>query len=582
MRGLQWLKLVVTSAVLSTAVGSCGRVAERERFQIDSNTNWLRLCESSAECSGALVCLCGQCSQPCSESAECGLLPGASCGSASGSSCGDDDTGAGGLCLLDCSSASECAADFTCSSGACVPLPVALPPGDERAETAFVDAPPTAPQICPNDGQSLDMDQVFTTIADNLSGEDADDQVNFRYFSLANRLNAGLCDSSLDVERAGLVKALNSLSLAPTMEQPFDVDGNGVIYRIDLRDYEWDRPISIDGTNYDDVWEALVAHDLYSVPWVGDDVDDVVADTGTAFPVMFASAFGAVATEAPVYYGVIGMPENVDQFVANELEIDISANISALEVVRAGFSGAGLGLPASAFLAERHDIEVRNGYFWQVAEFGGGAARLFGDPLGQPTGERELVFTLGNGLLAFAFADAGGNRLPDSALLSTPGTRRALRSSFQRYASGVSVRDEVRPAMSSGTGHLTPDQVARIVEEYPDAAELTRLLAEDRGVYAEALNRANLDIDAADPISATHAAFAADVELNVAAGDLVVSPEFLEGNLGELGPELQSLASGRISRDDFSAFYVRSLCRLSIVLDNTPDPAACDAAASGL
>ena len=136
-------------------------------------------------------------------------------------------------------------------------------------------------------------------------------------------------------------------------------------------------------------------------------LDDAVADMGTAFPVMFADSFLATAMTAEMYYALIDVPENIDDFILNDLGIDVEQNSSDQEVIRAGFSGASIGLPENAFLAERHDIEVRNGVLWQIADFGGGPDGLFEDPLGQPRGERKLVFTLPNGLLGFALAACG-------------------------------------------------------------------------------------------------------------------------------------------------------------------------------
>jgi hypothetical protein len=38
------------------------------------------------------------------------------------------------------------------------------------------------------------------------------------------------------------------------------------------------------------------------------------------------------------------------------------------------------------------------------------------------------------------------------------------------------------------------------------------------------------------------------------------------------------LGDTRVDRDDFTQFYVNSLCEISTLLDNQPDPAVCDQA----
>jgi hypothetical protein len=164
-----------------------------------------------------------------------------------------------------------------------------VPTDDIQRVADFIDNPnywDIQPEIsCADSGQQIDFDQLFQEINDDLSGEDADDQANYRYLVLTNRYNAGVCnDTQLDRDRQALVKMVNMLSTAPTIEEPFDVNGEGLIYRIDLRDYEWDRAITINGENFNDVWEGIAANNPYAVAFVGDDADDAVADTGT-FPV---------------------------------------------------------------------------------------------------------------------------------------------------------------------------------------------------------------------------------------------------------------------------------------------------------
>jgi hypothetical protein len=67
-----------------------------------------------------------------------------------------------------------------------------------------------------------------------------------------------------------------------------------------------------------------------------------------------------------------------------------------------------------------------------------------------------------------------------------------------------------------------------------------------------------------------------------AAGDLGLTPDDLADNLDILNPVLEVLDRGTIDRDDFTAVFVDSLCRISTPLENQPDVAVCDAAAAAL
>ena len=210
----------------------------------------------------------------------------------------------------------------------------------------------------------LDFDQLFDIINEDLDGQDPFDQVNFRYLTLINRSNVVGCGQRLDRDRQALSKLVNSLSLSASIEEPLDVEGSGLVYRIDMRDYEWDRAITVNGQSYNDAWEAIAAHNLYAVPFVGDAADDAVADTGTAFPFMDADSLLAAAAVEELYYALIDIDVNqtIDDFILNELGIDAVSNLEFEEMVRAGFSGTSVGFPGRSFLAERHDINVRAGY----------------------------------------------------------------------------------------------------------------------------------------------------------------------------------------------------------------------------
>jgi mono/diheme cytochrome c family protein len=81
-----------------------------------------------------------------------------------------------------------------------------VPTDDIQRVADFIDNPNywDVPEVgdCRDSGQLIDFDQLFQEINDDLSGEDADDQVNFRYLVLTNRYNAGICnDTSLDRDR---------------------------------------------------------------------------------------------------------------------------------------------------------------------------------------------------------------------------------------------------------------------------------------------------------------------------------------------------------------------------------------------
>lgn len=437
--------------------------------------------------------------------------------------------------------------------------------------------PQTPPVSC---NAVIDQDSLYQTINADLAGLDVEDQPFARYLSLADLSNA--CTGSLDADRAALSKLINSLSLSATLTQPVAVDADETLYRIDLRDYDWDRQIEVGGKRFDDAWEALIASSAYALPFVGDDADDAVSDTGTTVPVLFGSAFVAAAASAPLYYALLGVSADLDDQLSNELGIDVAADRADGETVRAGFVADGQD-GETQFLAERFDLEVRAGVAWQISEFGGD---LFEDPLGNASGERELVFTLPNGLQGHIVADANGRVRNDSNVvidLEAANLRaRVADSYFRLRAQGVEVQDEVRPFVLANPGDFDQAERNAILAVYPAADDLEALLDADRSNFlAASLSRLGQDIDdAPEPVSQTFANFSAEVDLATAAGELMVTTDELLQNLALLDPALGVLDGGSIDRADFTQLYASSVCTFTVVLENQVDPAVCDLALS--
>jgi len=433
--------------------------------------------------------------------------------------------------------------------------------------------PPPPPVAC---SALIDPDALYATINADLAGIDADDLPFVRYLSLADLSNA--CKGSLDGDRAALSKLINSLSISATLTQPLAVDAAETLYRIDLRDYDWDREIVVGATRFVDAWEALLSESPYALPFVGDDADDAVSDTGTSVPVLFGSAFVAAAASAPLYYALLGISADLDDQLENELGIDVANARATGETVRAGFVADGLE-GETQFLAERFFIEFRAGVAWQISEFGGD---LFEDPLGNASGERELIFTLPNGLQGHIVADADGHVKNSSDVvidLEASDFRASVANSYFRLrAQGVDVQDEVRPFVLANPGDFSAAERNAILAVYPAADDLEALLDADRSnFFAASLARLGQDIDAApEPVSQTFANFNADVDLATAAGELMVTADNLRDNLALLDPALSVLDGGRVDRGDFTQLYAQSFCILGVVLENQVDPAVCD------
>jgi serine/threonine-protein kinase len=470
----------------------------------------------------------------------------------------------------------------------------AVTEADINTVAQFIDNPRFWPEVeaggnCTDDGQLVDYDDLFQEVNSDLARADNDDQIFFRYVSLTNRFTSGVCAEDLEKDRQGMVKMLNMLSIDASIEVPVPVNSEETLYRIDLRDYAWDRAIDVEGINFADVWEAIAANNPYAVEFVGDDADDAKEDAQTAFPVMFADQMMDVALIGNLYYAIIDVDVNqlLNDFIANELQIDLAQNLLDEESVRAGTTKSRISRQDR--LVQRDDIEVRGGALWQSFDFEDDANEsIFEDPFGFAAGGTEAIFTLPNGMLGFIIADADGNIVEDSDILldTNQNNFRAVTSisCSNCHASGlIPVVDEVREVSLANAREigLDRDEVEQLEGIYVSPQEFARIVQDDsQGFYQRALQLADLPTQGGDPASNVFLRFDQDLRISDVAGDLGVTPEDLDGNLDLLDPTLAVLERGTIDRDDFTAVFVDSLCVMSTPLENQPDAAVCDAAAA--
>lgn len=96
---------------------------------------------------------------------------------------------------------------------------------------------PVPPRSIPEGTKVADAD-VTQWIANDRAKLAAGDNDFMVYVSLHEMHNAGVSADRLNVARAGLSKALNSSARwAPAIVNPVDINGQGMVYRFDARDY---------------------------------------------------------------------------------------------------------------------------------------------------------------------------------------------------------------------------------------------------------------------------------------------------------------------------------------------------------
>jgi mono/diheme cytochrome c family protein len=463
---------------------------------------------------------------------------------------------------------------------------------DIAVVASFIDNPdywPNVPQQVCDNNPPLSFDRLYEDVARDLSRADDRDKPFLRYISLGNRAGAGECtNTAMDLERQGLTKLINSLSIDPDVFVPEALDEEQTLFKVDIRKLQWDREINFNGQVFADVWEAIAQNNPYAVPFVGEEADDAREDALTDFPVMFLDSMTNTAAIGNLYYAIvdIDVTQTLDDFVLNVLDIDVAANLEEEELIRAGTTKSRISKQDR--LVEGHEIGARAGVYYQSFDFNDDQNEsIFQNPFGFNEGGREAIFTLPNGLLAYAIADDAGNFVEDSDILldTQQGNFRAVTmvSCANCHVAGlIPVIDEVKAVVRRNAvnliqdGTLNQDQLEQLSNVYLDPDEFkAQVEAESNRFYLTALRDADLPVSGTEQISTVFLRFDRDMTLGDAAGDLGVSRDELDRELNNLDPVLGVLDGGTIDRDDFTAQYVESLCILSAVNDNRPDDAIC-------
>jgi hypothetical protein len=539
---------MAVTVVVALGHSACGGKATDD-VNYDSNTNWLRRCGPESPCGGALSCVCGMCSQPCGRDDECALLADASCEPAR---CDGAPPSGGGMCVARCDADRTCPDGFECTDGSCQP--------DSNE-------PPTAATDC----QAPSIDELFDLLQTDVLRLPAAERRFARYLGLANRMGAGACWPELTTDASALSKLVNTLSQTALRVLPEVVDARRSVYRIDLRDYGWNRPMGVEGVTHSDGWEAVLAATPYAVPYAGPQADTLRQATATAVPLLPSNAFVHAASRGALYQALAGLPESLTA-LADELGVALDGNRRSGEMQRAGTRASVISREER--LVERHDTSQRGGSLWLALDRGrdNRADSLLIAPLESTTDGTVAIFQQPNGLLAFALFDAAGRSVSESDLLFDTLQRdfvvRGAVSCLGCHAQGLlPVTDQVREFVLGAPDRYDPSVVQTVATVYPPAGELDAIIAAESEAYARALSDVNVLSDEGDAISTVALGFERDLTPQDVAGELLVTQQWLVTVARQLDPRL---ATGGVSRLEFDRLYEASLCVATATAQNRP------------
>jgi hypothetical protein len=427
----------------------------------------------------------------------------------------------------------------------------------------------------------FDPDTALAEMLADLSSRPAEDRPYLRYLSVVETSDAEYCGQSLPQRRNAIAKLVNSLSTSNDIHAPSAIDATELMYRIDIRDYGWARPIDVqdDGTvDHADGWSAIVANAApYAVELTGPEASALVRETGTPVPVLSATAFLQAAATGDVYYSLLGIRASIDDTDADlDAEVIDGEKLAAVRraatrrrsppIVDVIVSRIPLGVDGDRALW-RADMDDRNG-----------ASDILDDPLDTFPGDwTQTIIELPNGLHAYAVNDVDGARMYESAPGCTddcgkPQARHAIGCMGCHLSGVLPIDDYVRDAVTRQQLIFPADDFELILQIYPPAPQFAELVAASNARYLAALQQLGIRTDIVEPISEAYLAFDLSLDRGQAAAELGVSDETLEAYADVLPPTLSPLLDprGRVARQVFTEAYVQALCVVSATSRNHP------------
>jgi serine/threonine-protein kinase len=450
----------------------------------------------------------------------------------------------------------------------------------------------------------LSHDEQVELMAADIQRVDSDDQPFTRYLTITYSSNAGDCEGigkAIQRQRYALFKGINSVSTEAQIGIPEAINDEKTIYRIDIRDYDWDRDIDLedDGVvDFDNGWDAITAAaGGYALQLAGDQADDLVADTQNAAPFLPVNVFIQVTELDDLYYALIGARFNLFEFERDVLGIDTVAEIADDNLLRAGFSNSGVSKQERVL--NRFDQNTAGGYaYWISFDFDGGNGNggvggvsngfevnvanesIYQDPIDFAFAGGEAIFNLPNGFQAYYVAAANGNRLNEApvGVVIDPAQNNGLvtngASCHSCHNAGmITFTDTVRQFVLDNRTLFDNETFEQVMNQYPSQQVFQAAMDADSELHVSRVERAGVPRGTPDPISRLFLDFQLNnVDATIAAGELQVTKDVLLQNIQLLDPKLAQLGikDGFVDRNTFTVAYLDSFCQLHSVDENQP------------
>jgi hypothetical protein len=432
--------------------------------------------------------------------------------------------------------------------------------------------------------QPLTLADTLASVLADVRSQPPASRPFLRYVS-TGQFRPGPCDFDDPIEgmqrelsraRRAVSKLVNGMSQMPRAVIPEPVGPDGLLLRLDLRDYGWDSPVALDGQSYFNAWEAVRARAAIALELQGGAASELERELGTRVPVLLSSAFVATASRGELYYAVLRLPATLGE-LKRELGIDGDQDIARGPWARAAFSNSGASHEPRG-IARYRGAALGDGYFWQTFDLAPSARSeaLYLEPLMEQADGYEVLFSLPNGLPAYYAADAAGSRVIESRLLIDPaqsnGRSRVASSCGSCHSGGIiTFTDEARRFVEENADLYSEAVLARVREVFPSADEMEALIDADSQRLTEAGVLAGQPADSPDPLSRAFLDYEQGLTFDRLAAELFLDRASLIERLPSLPEDIAAAAtSGVLERSVFEARYLETACALYGAAESSP------------
>ncbi len=415
-----------------------------------------------------------------------------------------------------------------------------------------------APDKCPGPAEDdgfINLDDVEKTILDDLNTLPSDDRASTRYLVNSHVIDAKAQAQFLTLYELGAQKALNDVN-EDTQDIVLAQNVGLGVWRFDLNSF---------GLGEGD-WKAIEKGDKLEVRSQTTKGLIIRALTGTDTPWFHTDNFMDIThRNSEVYYQLIKVPATIDLLQKN-IGVEFATDLRNLQATFVGTASSPIAEQKNRLIVRVDEQRSQEAYYWQSFDINAivqANKNLFSFPLLAGTGGQnlfqsdasEVIYTLPNGMQAYALFNAAGQRqnaAPADVVRDVESPLSAIindaNSCSRCHAAGlIPMQDQVLAQVLANADQFPGIDVEIARRLYKSANAVNATFIRDNGIFAKALTKLGINPGAPDPINAVTDRLLLNWDLAMASGFLFLKPaDFLQALEESPGAKAQigQLAAG--------------------------------------